>query len=132
MGTETLRQECAKYILAHPGASVTNIIDSIGEVKRRPEGKAIYKLLKRMLDEGEVTRTGTLKMYRYYPGERIENAVKGERSLLLPPKRRTGGRRVSNVMQIRQTWVRAGDYTIKVGDTRFNSLWSYADSLQQA
>ena len=132
---KTIRQECAEYILANPGCGV---IDMKGQVKTE-SSNALCKTLKKMLDAGEIVRTGTLKKYEYYPGEKIADAVNG--AALCPIVRKYRAKRVAllaadkaagrntNILQIKQVWLSQGEYDVAVGDTRYTSLWTYADSF---
>jgi len=132
---KTIRQECAEYILANPGCGV---VDMKGRVKAE-SSNTLCKTLKKMLDANEIVRTGTLKKYGYYPGEKIEDAVNGvalcpvvkkyrEKRVALLAADKAAGRN-TNILQIKQVWLSHGEYDVAVGDTRYASLWTYADSF---
>ncbi len=128
MGTEnkTLRQRCALYILDNPSSSMLEIVEGTHSCGKGV--KVVCKLLKSMLDEGELTREGTRKNYTYSAGPNIARALSGERPT--PKRGRTRkGSKNNSIMTIRQTWVRADDYTIEPGGMIYRDIWTYAETF---
>lgn len=129
MSTKSLRQRCAMYILDNPGCAVLEIMVGIQAYDKGT--KVMCKLLKVMTDAGELTREGALKSYTYTAGPNVMRAVEGVKE---PAKKSSGRKGIknikhSNIMQIRQTWVKQGDYRVEPGDMMYRSLWDYANSF---
>lgn len=125
----TIKQLCAKYILENPGSGIRKITPHVREQVDKLESKTVAKQLKRMTDLGEINREGVPGRYVYYAGEHIGKAIKGKKVVTKPPVKLRRGKRTNSMMQIKQTWVAQGDYTIEPGEMIYRSLWSYADSF---
>lgn len=132
MTRKSPRQECAEIIAKHPGISLSGIIEIIATTRKAPIAATLNRPLRGMIRREELTRTGTNMLYLYYPGPNIQQALTNEHIPGAPePKKRGGSRYRLGVMQISQTWVAQGDYTIEPGEMIYRSLWDYANSFTQ-
>lgn len=84
-----------------------------------------------MVEAQEIERSGTLKNYTYCAGVNIDKLIDDSAVKSRPNRASTKGRRITKgfVLKIRQTWVRAEDYTIEPGEMIYRSVWTYAGSF---
>jgi hypothetical protein len=125
----TIRQECAAYIIAHPGSRVNEMQGGIRRLNLVAGTKSFLRALKEMTDSGEIRRVGARKLYRYFPGQFIDRAVAG---LAVPRKVNPRTKRCSDaddgvgVMTIRQVWLSQGDYVIDTRNMHARSIFDWA------
>jgi hypothetical protein len=132
MTMKTPRQECAEIISQHPGATAAYVASIIATYRKAPTTGSVGNVLREMVARGELDRGGSKALYTYYAGANIQKAIDNARIPGAPePKKHGGSRYRLGMLQVKQTWLRAGEYPVcEPGDVAGHiSLWSYADSF---